>query len=130
MSERQPGQNPIAMWQATWAKEIDEILLYFREFNTIMAWNELINMKTILPPDVEADVEQTFTDTEAIVFKKNLFSSVVTIGAKQASNYRDNTVLPAERKLLTAIKKSLFERGWINKPDFTAQPKFEKKGHL
>jgi hypothetical protein len=34
------------------------------------------------------------------------------------------------QKLMAEVIKSLYDRKWINRPDFNAQPKFEKKGHL
>jgi hypothetical protein len=126
----QLGQNPTAIWQAQWAKCLDEIMFHLQCFAHMDAWNDLVNMKAILPPDCETDVEQNFVETEKIVFKRLMISTVTYRGEQTKRNYREYVVIPAERKLLTAIKKSLFDRGWINRPEFSAQPKFEKKGHL
>ena len=109
------NQNPTAIWQAAWANKLADILFDFRSFNTIGAWNDLADLKTILPPECETDTEQLYKETEKIVFKPIMVSQVVYYAEQTKKRYRENIVLPAERKLLTAIKKSLFERGWINK---------------
>ena len=131
MSERQSaGQNPTAIWQAAWKDKIDIILLDLRNYDHIMAWTDLIDMKTILPPECETDTNDLFAETEKIIFKKIITTTVQYYATKIREQYRDTVVIPTERKLLSAIKDSLYKRGWINKPDFSAQPKFERKGHL
>jgi hypothetical protein len=116
------NNNPTGIWQSKWAQKIDDILYHFSTFSTMAAWNDLIDFKTILPPDCEEDIKQLFEETEKIVFKKYSVSTVSFYAEKTRLYHREYVVLPAERKLLTAIKNSLFDRGWINK-DFSIHPR-------
>ena len=116
------NNNPTGIWQSKWAQKIDDILFHFSQFDTITAWNDLVDFKTILPPDCELDIDELFKETEKIVFKKYIVSSVSFYAEKTKNYHREYVVLPAERKLLSAIKNSLFNRGWINK-DFSIHPR-------
>ena len=116
------NNNPTAIWQGRWAQKLDDILYYLSEFQPITAWNHLEDFKTILPPICREDVQKLFDETKKVVFKP-LKVSIVTYYAEQSKNHhRDNVAIPAERKLLTAITNSLFDRGWINK-DFSIHPR-------
>jgi hypothetical protein len=109
------SQNPSGIWQGRWAKQLDIIIFHFSNFSVSAAWNALEDFKTILPPDCEKDIEEIFKKTKAIVCKTLIVSTVTFYGQRAVNRYRDNVILPAERELLTAIKRSLFDRGWINK---------------
>lgn len=116
------NNNPTAIWQGRWAQKLDDILFYFSQFNTMAAWNALLDFKTILPPNCEEEVQQLYDETEKIVFKKITVSRVFSYAEQTKKYHRESIVLPAERKLLTAIKNSLFTNGWINK-DFSVHPR-------
>lgn len=115
------GSNPSGIWQNSWSRKLEEILYDLKMFDHMQAWNDLEDFKTILPPICEKDIEQLFTETKNTVFKTQKYSTIPHINIQQKQKYRDNIVIPAERKLLTAIKNSLFDRGWINK-DFNIKP--------
>jgi rRNA-processing protein FCF1 len=108
------NNNPSGIWQSKWALKLDDILFHFSQFDTMVAWNDMVDLKTILPPDVEEDVEELFKETEKIVFKPIICSTVMQQAEKAKRQHRENVVLPAERILLTAIKKSLFQSQNVN----------------
>lgn len=116
--------NPSGIWQGRWAKQLDLILECFYNFDYLNAWNALEDFKTILPPDCETDIEKVFQETKKAVFTTRQYSYIPEINVKQKQKTIYTTIIPKERELLTAIKKSLFDRGWINK-NFSVKPRYE-----
>ena len=122
--------NPSGIWQASWADLFYRIIEDMRLREYPLAWRNMKLLKVMLPPDCETDVNQEFIEAEKKLNVSFGGGKVITSYAEQAlRKYMNTTGDTTLMELLTNIKRSLFTRGWINK-DFSAQPKFERKGHL
>jgi hypothetical protein len=133
MTERQNNnQNPSGIWQGIWANLIVE-------FNIIMAsrspdknldaWKIICLLKRQIPPECQEDIKTNFKKLEEIMNKPTGGYSEIerrTAKRKQIFAEAPNALLD----LMGSIIKSLYERKWINKPDYNAQPKYEGRGTL
>ena len=116
-------QNPSGVWQAIWAelfKIVNEHLINGTSNNFRMAWRSLLLLQSEIPPECQTDTKESFTKAKQVMdFQTYNKDKQLEIDAPIAL-----------REVLAAVITSLYTRHWINKPEFGAQPKYEKKGHL
>jgi hypothetical protein len=137
MERQSSGNNPFGIWQSIWAdliKAFNEQMIYaissdFPENNYNIAWTTLIALNESIPTECREDVQTTYSICEQTFYKPikgyDLYSKHIS---KRNQIRREGP--SALWKLDGEIITSLHKRGWINKPDFSASPKYEKKGHL
>jgi len=130
MTERQNNnQNPSGIWQGIWANLIIEFNVQMTSGNYLAAWETMKLITIEIPFECQKDIENHYKNTVKIMSKPvSSYSYVMGVNSKKQQIYMEAP--ESLQKLMAEVIKSLYDRKWINRPDFNAQPKFEKKGHL
>jgi hypothetical protein len=129
MERQNNSQNPSGIWQGIWAELFRQMINQMTFNNYVGAWETSLIIQAQLPPDCREDVKPFYLETSKIFSKE--VEGYNKMAAYQNKIKQVNKEAPqALRNLMSQIISSLYERKWINRPDFSAQPKYEKKGHL
>lgn len=138
MAERQTNNNnPFGIWQSIWADQIklfnqemiNAVTSYQPYINYLLAFTALNSLNVEIPEECQEDAKTQFQEVTKIFNKPKTGPTFIA----QEKNKRNQIIRESANYLwatMGTIIKSLHKHGWINKPDFNAQPKFERKGHL
>ncbi len=131
MTEYSQNQNnPTGIWQHIWVTLTLQAIEQYSKKQYLSMWETLKILKKEIPPECENDCEAQYTKITQIVQEINKITGNKLQSVKDIYAYRVYRDLPEPLlDLLGQIRKSLFEKGWINK-NFGAKPKFGGTGTL
>jgi hypothetical protein len=123
------SQNPSGVWQGIWGNLFFQFNQQMLENSYLRAWKTIQLLKSQIPPECEIEIQTEYDKVYRMI--KSPMQAYTSLDANRMKMHQLNTEAPdALLSLLSNIRKSLYDKKWINRPDFTAQPKYEKKGHL
>jgi trimethylamine:corrinoid methyltransferase-like protein len=137
MERQSNNNNPFGIWQSIWA---DQIKLFNEQMieattsdqphnNYKVAYTALTALNKEIPSDCQSECNSKFEEATLIMNKPRQGHDFVAKEKHKRSQI--NTEAPSALwAAMGEIIRSLHKNGWINKPDFSAQPKYEKKGHI
>jgi hypothetical protein len=131
MTEYSQNQNnPTGIWQHIWVTLTLQAIEQYSKKQYLSMWETLKILKKEIPPECEKDCEVQYTKITQIVQEINKITGNKLQSVKDTYAYRVYRDLPEPLlDLLGQIRKSLFEKGWINK-NFQIQPLSTKKPHM
>lgn len=133
MSERQNNnQNPSGIWQGIWANLIVEFNLIMASRSpekNLDAWKILNLLKRQIPPECQEDINNEFQKLNVIMNKPvSGYSEIQRRSVKRKQIFQEAP--DALLDLMGSIIKSLYERKWISRPDYTATPRSTGTPHI
>jgi hypothetical protein len=129
MTERQNNnQNPSGIWQGIWANLFIQIFTQMTENNYMGAWRSIELLKVSIPPECEEDIQKEYEKTSGIINKPAEAYGLIEAN-KIKKNQLNSEAPPALLTLLGSIRKSLYNKHWINK-DFSVQPLKSNSPHI
>ena len=114
------SQNPSGIWQGIWAQCFTQTLYAMSEGNYAVAYNRLLDLQSMLPPECNAETKAAYEKAEKIICREVAGYST-TQREFYAKQYTKQYAPPAIRELMATVISSLFNKGWINK-NFGAKP--------
>jgi hypothetical protein len=137
MERQSNNNNPFGIWQSIWA---DQIKLFNEQMieatisnqphdNYKIAYTALTALNQEIPSDCQTECKTKYNEVTMIMNKPKQGHDCV---AREKNKHSQISIEapPVLWDAMGEIIRSLHKNGWINKPDFNAQPKFERKGHL
>lgn len=121
-------QNPTAVWQGSWAELIKQVIIQMTECNYIGAWDTMLMLQVLIPPECEEETKKFYRRTEKVLFDPvGGYDRIAAIKFKQRQIQREAP--QAIRELISEVRKSLFSKGWINK-EFSIKPLQQERPHI
>lgn len=115
------NQNPTAIWQGIWAGLFNQIFQEMTKKDFLAAWEATQLLITQIPPECEDDIKN-----EIQKIKKIVNTPIEAYTTQQLQRNKEQVINqklpPALLELFSAIKKSLYNKNWINK-DFSVKPR-------
>lgn len=113
MSENQQT-NPTAIWQNLWCCLFKQAMDQFTDSNYPGCFKTLKMLKVQIPPECEKDVAETFEKAQVVYEAKTTgYNRSITQERKMWQIH--NVFPPYLLDIMSAIRSSLYARGWINK---------------
>lgn len=121
-------QNPTNVWQTVWAKLFSITFEQMIEKDFIGAWRTTELLITQIPPECETDIQKEVCKVKKVL-NTQIESYTTPRLARDTKYFIDHKLPPALLELFSAIKKSLYDRHWINK-DFGIHPDSGKRAKI
>lgn len=130
MENNQNQNNPTGIWQHIWVTLIIQALEEYKRNDYVGCYNTTKLLKTQLPPECETEITEKFNVIIKILKKISETKGSTLQQVQDKQIYLIHNELPEPLlELLGAVRKSLFDKGWINK-NFGASPINKKKPHI
>ena len=123
------SQNPSGIWQGIWGNLFLQFNIEMMENNYLRAWKTLQLLKSQIPPECEKEVNTEYDKVNQIIQQKT--KAYTTTQRNRLKRTQLNNEAPSSLlHLMSCIRQSLYDKHWINKPDFNAHPRNTQEAHI